>query len=200
MIISVLIIVSMIVVTIKTNFSAKDTSSEMEEYPSGLIEDLPSDLVDENIDSESGLDKNERAPDFELTTLAGETVSLSDYKGKTVILNFWASWCPPCRVEMPFMENYYEENKDSENMEILAVNMTKTERGGGDKIEKVQGFVDEHELTFPILLDDAGEVVKLYQVMAYPTTYIINPDGIITDVVIRALDEELITELVNNSK
>ena len=195
-----LIIVSMIVVTIKTNFEAKDTSSHIEEYPSGLIEDLPSDLVDENIDTESGLEKRKLAPDFELTTLTGETVSLSDYKGKTVILNFWASWCPPCRVEMPYMENYYEENKDSENVEILAVNMTKKERGGGDKIEKVEGFVDELKLTFPVLLDEAGEVMKLYQVMAYPTTYIINPEGIITAKETRQLDEELISELVNNSK
>ncbi|WP_172373668.1 peroxiredoxin family protein [Sporosarcina jiandibaonis] len=200
MVISVLIIVSMIVIMINMNFGAKNHSNDLEEYPSGLIEDLPSDLIDENIDTESGLDKNKLAPDFKLTTLTGETVSLSDYKGKTVILNFWASWCPPCRVEMPYMENYYEENKDSENVEILAVNMTKTERGGGDKIGKVQGFVDELELTFPILLDEAGDVMKLYQVMAYPTTYIINPDGIITDVEIRGLDEELIAELVNNSQ
>jgi peroxiredoxin len=200
MIISVFIIVSMIVITIKTNFNAKDSAEGMEEYPSGLIKDLPSDIVDENIDTESGLEKNERAPDFKLTTLTGETVKLSDYKGKTVILNFWASWCPPCRVEMPYMENYYGENKDSENVEILAVNMTKMERGGGDKVEKVEGFVNELELTFPILLDDDGEVMKLYQVMAYPTTYMINPEGIITDVVISSLDEELITELVNNSK
>jgi peroxiredoxin len=200
MIISVLIIVSMIVVTIKTNFDAKDSSKGMEEYPSGLIEDLPSDLVDENIDTESGLEKNELAPDFKLTTLTGEKVSLSDYKGKTVILNFWASWCPPCRVEMPYMENYYEENKDSKNVEILAVNMTKTERGGGDKIEKVEGFVDELKLTFPVLLDEAGEVMKLYQIMAYPTTYLINPEGIITAKETRQLDEELIKELVNNSQ
>ena len=74
---------------------------------------------------------------------------------------------------MPYMENYYEENKDSENVEIIAVNMTKTERGGDDKIERVEGFVEEIKLTFPILLDEAGEVMKLYQIMAYPTTYII---------------------------
>jgi peroxiredoxin len=98
------------------------------------------------------------------------------------------------------MEKYYGENKDSENVEILAVNMTKMERGGGDKVEKVEGFVNELELTFPILLDDDGEVMKLYQVMAYPTTYMINPEGIITDVVISSLDEELIMDLVNNSK
>ena len=199
MVVSVIIIASMIVVTITTNFGNKKATNDLDEYPSGLIEDLPSDRVDESIDSEPGLEKNEIAPDFELATLNDKTARLSDYRGKTVILNFWASWCPPCRVEMPHMENYYEANKDTENVEIIAVNMTKTERGS-DKIDRVEEFVNDHKLSFPILLDETGEVMKLYQVMAYPTTYIINPEGVITDVVIRALDEEILAELVKNSK
>lgn len=199
MVISVVIIVLMIVVTIKTNFGPLNASNDFDEYPSGLIEDLPSGQVDESIDTKPGLEKNQMAPDFELATLTDETVRLSDYRGKKVILNFWASWCPPCRVEMPHMENYYEENKEAENVEIIAVNMTKTERGGDDKIERVEDFVQENKLTFPILLDETGEVMKLYQIMAYPTTYIINPEGVITEVVIRGLDEEILAELVKNS-
>ena len=191
MVISVVIIVLMIVVTIKTNFGSQNASNDFDEYPSGLVEDLPSGQVDENIDTKPGLEKNQVAPDFELATLTDVTVRLSDYRGKKVILNFWASWCPPCRVEMPHMENYYEENKGAENVEIIAVNMTKTERGGDDKIERVEEFVNDNKLTFPILLDETGEVMKLYQIMAYPTTYIINPEGVITDVVIRELDEEI---------
>ena len=197
MVISVIIIVSMIVVTIKTNFETKEYSNELEEYPSGLIEDNPGELIDENVDAESGLEKSEVAPDFELVTLTGESVKLSDYRGKTVMLNFWASWCPPCRIEMPHMENYYKENKEAENVEIIAVNMTKVEISKG---EKVGDFVDEHKLTFPILLDKAGEVMDLYQVRAYPTTYMINPEGIITDKITSSLDDKLIKELVANSK
>lgn len=199
MVISIVIIVLMIVVTIKTNFGTNSSKSDFDEYPSGLIEDLPSGQVDENIDTKPGLEKNQVAPDFELATLTDGTVRLSDYRGKKVILNFWASWCPPCRVEMPYMENYYKEKQDAENIEIIAVNMTKTERGGDDKIERVEGFVQDNKLTFPILLDETGEVMKLYQIMAYPTTYIINPEGVITDVVIRELNEEILAELVKNS-
>ena len=199
MVISVVVIILMIVVTIKTNFGTKNAKNDFDEYPSGLIEDLPSGQIDENIDTKPGLEKNQVAPDFELATLTDGTVRLSDYRGKKVILNFWASWCPPCRVEMPYMENYYEENKDAENVEIIAVNMTKTERGGDDKIERVEEFVKDNKLSFPILLDETGEVMKLYQIMAYPTTYIINPEGVITDVVIRELNEELLAELVKNS-
>lgn len=196
MAISVLILVTLVVVMVITNTENKKQSIEEEEYPSGLIEDLSDDLTDENIDTESGLEKNELAPDFELTTLTGETVKLSDYKGKKVILNFWATWCPPCKVEMPFMESYYGKYKESENVEILAVNMTNMERG---RSETVKGFVDEHKLTFPILMDEDGGVTELYKVLAYPTTFIINTEGVITDRGNWSLDEEVIKELVDNS-
>ena len=195
-VISVIIIVSMIVVTVKTNFENKSRTNVVEEYPSGLIEDLPSDLKDENIDSESGVEKDEIAPDFELITLTGETVKLSDYRGKKVMLNFWVSWCSPCRIEMPYMEDYYEEYKETENVEVFAVNMSHMER---DRSKTVKNFVDEHQLTFPILLDEEGEVTDLYEVRAYPTTYIINTEGIITDKINHAINEEKIKELVKNS-
>ena len=186
-VISVFIIVFMIAVTIKLYFETKDYSNELNDYPSGLIEDLPSELRDNTLDYESGLEKNDIAPDFELITLTGETVRLSDYKGEKVILNFWASWCPPCRTEMPYMEKYYEEYGDSSNVEIIAVNMTKLERG---KCEKIEEFVGKYKFTFPILLDKDGEVMNLYRVMVYSTTYIINTEGIITDKVMYSVDDK----------
>lgn len=195
--ISALLIVSMIAFMVITNFSNKQSANELDEYPSGLIEDLPEGVQDTSIDQELGLDINEFAPDFELENLAGEKVKLSDYKGKKVILNFWATWCPPCRVEMPFMQNYYEEYKDSSNVEILAVNMTKIERG--DKLENVQKFVDENSLTFPILMDKDGEIMDLYRVRAYPTTYILNTEGMVTDRVVSSLDEKIMKELIDNT-
>ena len=76
----------------------------------------------------SALREGAEAPDFELTTLEGETVKLSDYRGKKVILNFWATWCPPCKAEMPHMQNFYEENKDKD-VEIVAVNLTNMDKG-----------------------------------------------------------------------
>lgn len=191
-----LLVVAMIVITITTNIKTKDKASESDEYESGNIDDLPDDIVDENLDLDSGLEVNNEAPDFELTSLTGETVKLSDYKGKTVMLNFWASWCPPCRVEMPHMETYYQEYKEAENIEILAVNMTTLERGSK---EKVGEFVDKHNLTFPILMDEEGDIMDLYKVMVYPTTYIVNPEGIITDKVMIPLDVDVIKWLIENS-
>ncbi|WP_138417342.1 TlpA disulfide reductase family protein [Aquibacillus sediminis] len=116
-----------------------------------------------------GLEKGEIAPDFELQTLDGETVRLSDYRGQRVMVNFWATWCPPCRAEMPDMQQFYEEK----DVAVLAVNLTSTETS----IEDVREFIEEMGLTFPILMDDEGELAASYQIQAYPTSYMIDSNG-----------------------
>lgn len=193
MVISILIIALMITITIKTKIETKDDTVALEEYPSGLIEDQ----VNNDFDPiELGLEKNEVAPNFELSSLSGESVKLSDYRGKKVFLNFWTTWCPGCKYEMPHMENYYRQYKDLDNVEIIAVNMTKDER----RIEEVKEFVDSYELTFPVLLDSENKVKGLYKVLAYPTTYIINEEGIIIDRLSGSVDENEIKELIDNMK
>ncbi|ARD47536.1 peroxiredoxin [Sporosarcina sp. P33] len=142
---------------------------------------------------ESGLEKGNVPPNFELTTLSGDKVKLTDYKGKIVILNFWASWCGPCKVEMPYMQKYYERNKGTANVEIIAVNMTSEERGGSSGIKK---FVDEYGLTFPILLDNDGKVMDMYNIITIPNTYIIDKDGLINQKIMGPMNEEMINELV----
>lgn len=190
MIISVLIITYMITVTIKNSLVE-------EEYPSGLIEDQFNELASKSSDLELGIKKNNVAPDFELQSLSGEVLKLSDYRGKKVFLNFWASWCGPCKVEMPYMEGYYKKYKDMENVEILAVNMTSSERN----MEKMEEFVDSNELTFPVLIDNKGDVEKLYKVLSYPTTYLINEEGIVFDGFTGSLrNEEEIKELIDKIK
>ena len=109
-----------------------------------------------------GFQPGDTPPDFELATLSGELVRLSDYKGKKVILNFWASWCGPCKAEMPHMENYYKKNKDAENVEIIAVNLTKQERKG---LKGIEEFIDAYGLTFPIPLDEGGRIMDTYRVI-----------------------------------
>src|SRR5690606_24244618 len=108
------------VVLIITNFVEVE-----EKYPSGMIKDQSGELPYNVYDID--IEKDKIAPDFELVNLSGEKVRLSDYRGKKVFLNFWATWCGPCEIEMPYMESYYKKNKDLENVEIIAVNMTKRE-------------------------------------------------------------------------
>ncbi|MDM5229597.1 TlpA disulfide reductase family protein [Cytobacillus sp. NJ13] len=143
------------------------------------------DKMDDPEDLPVGLEKGNLAPDFELTDMEGSPVKLSDYRGKAVLLNFWASWCPPCRAEMPHMEKLYNKYKD-ENFDILAVNLTNTEKNSGD----AEKFVKELGLTFTIPMDVKGEAGSDYNIMAYPTSYFIDSDGVIREKVLGALNEE----------
>jgi len=132
-----------------------------------------------------GIKMENQAPNFQLRDLNGNQVSLADYHGKKVLLNFWASWCPPCKAEMPHMEEFYKEYKD-EGYVILALNMTNTE----DSLEDVTAFARDQKLTFPILLDEKGEVSADYEILAYPTSYFIDSTGVIRNKVTGALDKE----------
>jgi peroxiredoxin len=143
-------------------------------------------------DAKQGLTKGDRAPDFELTTLDGENVNLSDYQGKRVILNFWATWCPPCKAEMPHMEKYYEKNSKKENVEILAVNLTSQDDGK----KAVEQFVAGYELTFPILMDEKGDIGDQYRVFTIPTTYIIDTNGIIQHKIVGPMNEEMMGKMI----
>ncbi|MHB8534123.1 MAG: peroxiredoxin family protein [Sulfuricaulis sp.] len=112
------------------------------------------------------------APDFTLKGEDGKTYRLSDYRGKVVLLNFWATWCPPCREEMPSMERAYRKVK-SENIAILAVNV-------GEDADTVFAFTGRYPLTFPLLLDLDGSVIGKYPVVGLPTTFIVDPRGRVT--------------------
>ncbi|HZG70138.1 MAG TPA: redoxin domain-containing protein [Chondromyces sp.] len=141
----------------------------------------------------TGLATGEKAPDFELKTLDGQTVSLSDYKGKKVILNFWATWCPPCKEEMPHMQKFYEEQAEEKNVEILAVNLTSSDKSVGH----VREFVKSYGLTFPVPLDEEGTIGSQYSAITIPTSYLLNTDGTIGEKVIGPMDEEMLEMLVD---
>jgi peroxiredoxin len=118
------------------------------------------------------------APDFTLKTASGETYTLSDLQGQAVLVNIWATWCPPCRAEMPAIQAMYDEYKE-QGLVVLAINSTVQ-----DNPLDIAPFVQQYSLTFPILLDETGEVSRAYQVRSLPSSYFINRQGIITEVVI----------------
>lgn len=145
-------------------------------------------------DIEVGIEEGNKAPDFELTTLKGEQLELSDMVGKKVILNFWATWCPPCKAEMPHMQDFYEEQADN-GVEVVAVNLTTAEKNTAD----IGKFVEEYGLTFSIPLDEEGDIGgDTYQAYSIPTSYIIDSNGIIRKKVVGPMDKELMTEFINS--
>ncbi len=127
-----------------------------------------------------------KAPDFSLLGLDGRVHQLSDYKGKPVLINFWGTFCPPCKEEMPALQRQYEK-WSKEGVVFLEVNVDK------NKIT-VQSFMEQYKLNLPVLLDPQEKVRKQYGVMDYPTTFFIQADGSIDSKKIGAMDESFIDQ------
>ena len=129
----------------------------------------------------------EPAPELTVTNLAGEPVRISDYRGKVVLINVWATWCAPCREEMPSMERLYHQVRampGGEDFEILAVSVDATvdkpdALGRGVKTGDLEAFASELGLTFPILHDPPGVIQRLYQTTGVPESFIVDRDGVI---------------------
>ncbi len=113
-----------------------------------------------------GFKEGNIAPDFEVRLLSGETSKLSDYKGKIVLLNFWATWCGPCQIEMPDFQKLHEEY--GENLVILAIDL-------GEQESEVNEFIEAKGYTFDIGIDEMAEIK--YPILAFPTTFLLNKDG-----------------------
>ena len=138
------------------------------------------------------------APDFTLTDQNGDAHTLSDYKGQTVFLNFWATWCPPCRSEMPEIQKLYEEFGYNEG-DLVVLGIAAPGVGQEGNIDSVIGFLTENEYTFPVVMDNLGVFTSLYGIRAYPTTFMISEDGSIYGYVEGALTEDLMHSIVEQT-
>lgn len=128
------------------------------------------------------------APDFTLQRVGGEALRLSDLKGQPVFVNFWATWCTPCREEMPAMQELYERYRD-QGLVILAINMEEDEA-------RVRRWVEQGGFTYTFVLDSDGQQVKRYNVNAAPTSYFIGRDGVIRDLKLGAISrDEMVSKI-----
>lgn len=184
-IIGLIIIMTLVVIMLSTYIKNQvDKSKAIDENAIGYEIDL----------EEEGLEKGQLAPDFTLKTLSGDTFKLSDLKGKKVVLNFWATWCPPCKIEMPHLQEYYDQYAKQENVEIVGINITYNK----DSVKRVQQFVNSYELTFPILLMEEKGVDDLYQILTIPSTFMIDTEGRIQHHIVGPLDQKKLDEYVTN--
>ena len=143
------------------------------------------------------------APDFTLTDQFGETHTLSDYKGKTVFLNFWATWCPPCRREMPDVQALYESyGKNAEDLVVLGVANPKTdERPYNQDVteDEVKQFLTDNGYSYPVVMDTTGEVFANYAVSAFPTTFMIDKDGNVFGYIVQSLTADMMESIVKQT-
>jgi len=132
-----------------------------------------------------------QAPDFQLNNLDGQSISLSDLRGKPVFINFWATWCPPCRSEMPYIQEIYEE-WSGKGLVVLAINI-------GESPSQVEEFLESQDLSLPVLLDTRGKVTQKYNIQIYgkyilPTSFFIDKDGVIQTKIIGAFPSKAAIE------
>lgn len=139
-----------------------------------LKSNLPPSVNPPSVNQATGPQIGFAAPDFTLKDLNGNTVKLSNFRGKPVYLNFWASWCPPCKAEIPEIQKFYQQNKDK--VAVLAVNIT-----FNDKVSDVVNLLKTNNANFPVLLDANGNspVADAYQVYGIPVSFFIDKNGII---------------------
>lgn len=116
------------------------------------------------------------APGFDAPTLDGSTLNLEAYRGKVVLLNFWGTWCEPCKRELPALQSAHNDLSD-QGFAVIGVNLTRDELSRGQDTDDVQAFLDQYGVTFPIVLDLEGDITNAYRVFPLPTSFFIDPEG-----------------------
>ncbi|MCL6611650.1 MAG: TlpA family protein disulfide reductase [Peptococcaceae bacterium] len=130
------------------------------------------------------------APDFTLADMEGRRVRLGDLRGKKVLINFWTTWCPYCRDEMPLLQRFQEVNRDK-NWQVLTVNITSSEKGSAP----VRSYIKANNYTFPVLLDENGSVSALYGVRNIPASFVLNEKGEVIRTKVGPFTEKEMAEL-----
>ncbi|MCR5156074.1 MAG: redoxin domain-containing protein [Butyrivibrio sp.] len=139
------------------------------------------------------------APDFTLTDQYGNTHSLADYRGKVVFLNFWATWCPPCRAEMPAIQELYEKYSQEEDSEVVILGVAFPGMGDETDPEGIAAFMEENGYTYPVLMDEGATLQLPYYITAFPTTFLIDPDGNVLGYIPGAMTKDIMEDVIDQA-
>lgn len=161
------------------------------------------DTEDTDSDDETNKDETRKlipAVDFTLKDQFGNTHSLSDYKGKTIFLNFWATWCPPCKAEMPDIQRLYEESETEGDDAVIVLGVAAPNLGRETSEEGIKEFLEENGYTYPVLIDTDGSLFYAYGINSYPTTYMIDRDGNVYGYISGQLTSDLMESIIQQTQ
>lgn len=182
--------------------SSQPPAQEQEKEPETPPADEGGDVTegDSEKDGADSTDADEKmpAPDFTLTDQYGNSHTLSDYKGKTVFLNFWGTWCPPCRMEMPDIEELYNEYNQNQD-DIIILGVSHPGLGNETDVDGVKEFLAENEYTYPVVFDEVGTTLGNYSINAFPTTFMIDTDGNIFGYVSGMLSKDVMENIIQQT-
>ncbi|MBE5823505.1 MAG: redoxin domain-containing protein [Butyrivibrio sp.] len=140
------------------------------------------------------------APDFTLTDQYSVTHSLADYRGKIIFLNFWATWCPPCRAEMPDIQALYEKYSQDENSDVVILGVAFPNQGDEKDAEGIAKFLEDNGYTYPVLMDEGATLQLPYYITAFPTTFIINPDGNVLGYIPGSMTRDIMESVLDQAR
>lgn len=165
--------ITVLLVTVLSGCAAKMRQPETQP-DSSREEDIAVANTSEETENET---ESMPAVDFTLNDQYGNTHTLSDYKGRVVFLNFWATWCPPCRAEMPDIQKLYREYEEAGDDSVVILGVAAPGLGQEKDIDGITAFLEENGYTYPVVMDETGDVFLHYYVYSYPTTYMIDKEG-----------------------
>jgi thiol-disulfide isomerase/thioredoxin len=182
------------------NNTAEENSTEEESNTNEDSDNTQSEKEGEDTKTSEEKGTNEEkplVPDFTLQSSEGEEVTLSDYAGKVVVLNFWASWCPPCKEEMPEFQKLYDELAESEDAVLFMLNQTDGQR---ETEKKANNYIEEEGLTFPILYDTGEVGGSIFGINSIPTTVVIDREGRLSDYVLGRTEYSKVAQMIEEAK
>lgn len=201
-----MIVMGLFVFSGKLSYMQNNTnnSSSSTEYSTG--KDATNSNSEENDKSNGTASSNKSeenktpAIDFELKDQYGKTHKLSDYKGKVVFLNFWATWCPPCKMEMPDIQKIYEKyEKQGEESEVVILSVAAPNTQDEKDIDGIKAFLEENGYTYPVLMDDGGYTFGAYRISSLPTTFMIDKEGNVFGYVQGGLTQEAMESIIEQT-
>lgn len=180
------------------------TEATVEEKDETTVEDETEEVVEEADETDEASQDTQPevvpTPDFTLVDQYGQTHTLSDYRGKIVFLNFWATWCPPCREEMPYIQELYEEYQAMDDPDVVFLGVAFPDYGSETSIEGITQFMEENGYTYPVLMDTDASLMLPYYITAYPTTFMIDPDGNVLGYIPGGMTKDIMENVIQQAK